>query len=668
MKNHHITKPKAHILGALTTVLVPLFASVAHAQYTPVWSDGFAVTAASLDVNFEHASRQSGVLSPVNYAQSPAGADFRHQLDNFPDQLLLAGDGGAIGMVSPNYNFKNPVGAGIPAKVSFQLQMNGYAGSAYTTAGFSLGSSSTLTGAQDAASHFGIRFTRDDLFGAGGVIQFFDGAGQVGVNYAFPGGIDPGAAIFEVSVTFSDPSDGNPWNGVGSSDISVFVNGALVGSYSKGGGGYTDNFMTLESGFGANAGANPGDPAVIGLGINVFDEWVVATIPAPATAVWNDGYAVSAVSTDIDFEYTTRQSGVLSPISYAQNPAPADPLAWHHQVGNSAFLSRLLLASDAGTTAMVSPNYNFKNLVGGGIPAQVSFQLQLNADNLSAYTTAGFSLGGGSTLTAVGSASSFGIRFTRDALFGAGNVIQLFDGNTQVGPNYSFPGGIDPGAASFGVTLDIADPSDGNPWNGVGSTVTSVFVNGTFVASYSKGSGGYTNNFMTLESGFGANAGANPGDPAVIGLAINVFDELTVATRQTTSTYSSWISNPAFGLVPADQGFDLDPDGDGIDNGTEAWFGTNPGLFNAGVTTPTKSGNVSTFTHPQNASPLSDVSGYYEWTSNLNNWYLTGTGPGVGPTVTFSSVTSGGTTTVTATASAPMEKQFLRVGSVNTAP
>lgn len=36
--------------------------------------------------------------------------------------------------------------------------------------------------------------------------------------------------------------------------------------------------------------------------------------------------------------------------------------------------------------------------------------------------------------------------------------------------------------------------------------------------------------------------------------------------------------------------------------------------------------------------------------------------------MTFSSVTSGGITTVTATANAPMEKQFLRVGSINTAP
>ncbi len=36
MKSLKLAVSKAHILGALTTVFVPLFTSVAHAQYTPV--------------------------------------------------------------------------------------------------------------------------------------------------------------------------------------------------------------------------------------------------------------------------------------------------------------------------------------------------------------------------------------------------------------------------------------------------------------------------------------------------------------------------------------------------------------------------------------------------------------------------------------------------------
>jgi methionine-rich copper-binding protein CopC len=64
-------------------------------------------------------------------------------------------------------------------------------------------------------------------------------------------------------------------------------------------------------------------------------------------------------------------------------------------------------------------------------------------------------------------------------------------------------------------------------------------------------------------------------------------------------TFSSWISTPAFGLVVADQDLYDDPDGDGIENGVENFFGTHPSTFSQGLVAGSRNGITFTFTHPQ---------------------------------------------------------------------
>ncbi len=134
---------------------------------------------------------------------------------------------------------------------------------------------------------------------------------------------------------------------------------------------------------------------------------------------------------------------------------------------------------------------------------------------------------------------------------------------------------------------------------------------------------------------------------------------LTATIPPPANTFVNWIDG--FGLAIADQDFDDDSDGDGLENGLEAWFGTHPGQFSTGIADISNIGLTTTFTHPQNASPPSDLTGYYEWSPNLVDWYASGIGPDGGATVTFSASTSG-TTTVTATASEPIDKLFLRAG------
>jgi hypothetical protein len=72
-----------------------------------------------------------------------------------------------------------------------------------------------------------------------------------------------------------------------------------------------------------------------------------------------------------------------------------------------------------------------------------------------------------------------------------------------------------------------------------------------------------------------------------------------------SGTFAGWIGG--FDLDPADQDFTDDPDGDGLDNGVEAFFGTNPAVANAGLSQISKSGNLFTFQHPEADPALGDV-------------------------------------------------------------
>ena len=132
-----------------------------------------------------------------------------------------------------------------------------------------------------------------------------------------------------------------------------------------------------------------------------------------------------------------------------------------------------------------------------------------------------------------------------------------------------------------------------------------------------------------------------------------------------TNSFSSWISNPVFGLAVADQDLGDDPDGDGIGNGVENFFGTNPGTFSQGVLVGIKSGNTFTFTHPKNATPASDLTASYRWSKDLATFLANGATDGAGTTVAFTTqadTPSPGITTVTATVSGTAASSlFVRV-------
>jgi hypothetical protein len=154
----------------------------------------------------------------------------------------------------------------------------------------------------------------------------------------------------------------------------------------------------------------------------------------------------------------------------------------------------------------------------------------------------------------------------------------------------------------------------------------------------------------------------NSGGNAFAGISSTAAWNFTTAVN----SFSSWISNPAFGLAPADRDLSDDPDGDGVDNGVENFFGTHPGAFTRGLAAGVRNGNSFTFTHPKSASHASDLTASYQWSKDLGSFLAGGATDGAGTTVTFTTLAdtpSPGFTTVTATVTGTgSSRLFSRVG------
>lgn len=196
-------------------------------------------------------------------------------------------------LVSPDFDFGGIVtgtkkeGEIMGRKISFTLDLNTipFGGTTNVKAGITIGSTAPLQPAQNfsgSTDGFSISFVDDDAFGNGRIIQIYEDGVLLFANVGtFPEG------PFDVEITVDDSADGNPWDGVGTTEVGISINGtAILGGFIlvQDGAKYTGNYITLEAG---STEVYSGDPLSYDfntLGASTFDNLTVfSAIPEPTT-------------------------------------------------------------------------------------------------------------------------------------------------------------------------------------------------------------------------------------------------------------------------------------------------------------------------------------------------------------------------------------------------
>ncbi|MDX1681100.1 MAG: hypothetical protein R3242_10255, partial [Akkermansiaceae bacterium] len=139
------------------------------------------------------------------------------------------------------------------------------------------------------------------------------------------------------------------------------------------------------------------------------------------------------------------------------------------------------------------------------------------------------------------------------------------------------------------------------------------------------------------------------------GLNDPVWDEVVITVTEEVS-FADWMAGYDVG---GQTGFSDDPDGDGMSNGLESYFGTDPSSSSQGSVMAELAMDpltqTFTFRHPLNPNAATDIVAVYRWSPNLGTFHSDGASDGT-TTVSFSqsSPDQDNWVTVTATISGPM--------------
>ncbi|MDV2998799.1 MAG: hypothetical protein N5P05_000405 [Chroococcopsis gigantea SAG 12.99] len=210
-------------------------------------SDNFDTTAINYAIGYVNdyiAQTQSGSFAPTNWVTAGNGVLLSSPADDLLSGYYLYTVFGSTAAIDRNFNNANSQGG---LEVSFSLSPN-FRGSAlgnddssvWGAISLGLADSDKNLSINDPAPHFGI------LFRGNGGIQAFDGHSDISGSYNTWGGTGNDATLYPFTVRLTDPTDNNPFDGVGQTNIDVYADKTLIYQYVKGNGGYSQNYLNFS--------------------------------------------------------------------------------------------------------------------------------------------------------------------------------------------------------------------------------------------------------------------------------------------------------------------------------------------------------------------------------------------------------------------------------------
>ena len=206
------------------------------------------------------------------------------------------------------------------------------------------------------------------------------------------------------------------------------------------------------------------------------------------------------------------------------------------------------------TARVVDRNHNGALSKGGVV---ISFDFESNPDDANDWVAVNLGMSSANKGVGVGSgAEHFGI------LFRENGGVQAFDGSvSQSSPS---PGIWSSTARTNGhIDIVCSDPTDGNPFDGVGSTKIEVYANHAAIPIYTftKGNGGYANNYVNFVSnnrqnnanltGFAIAGGSRARPAGTPGVAVPLNQWAHVAVAGDSARRVLYLNGVATGELPA---------------------------------------------------------------------------------------------------------------------